>query len=68
VAPARTLYTAIVKNEAFLAMALMPLGNYLANLAGGNFRPTKNIRTFLRGAGQRRAEPFGELILIRSAT
>jgi hypothetical protein len=24
VAPARTLYTAIVKNEAFLAMALMP--------------------------------------------
>jgi hypothetical protein len=36
VAPARTLYTAIVKNEAFLAVALMPGGNYLANLVVGN--------------------------------
>jgi hypothetical protein len=42
------LYTAIVKNEAFLAMALMPLGNYLANLARGKIRPTRNIRTFCK--------------------
>jgi hypothetical protein len=33
------LYTAIVKNEAFLAVALMPLGNYLANLARGIVYP-----------------------------